>query len=315
MRKPAPARLLIAAAVVTVWTGAANAQERSLNRVADGDFEAGAVALSLPAVAQFPLFSGGWASRGARLPQAVAADPFEGVASLRLATTPDDPLQLLQDIPLNSSAYGLRFAFFIESGVQTVRLLNDWNRGAPAAGTPAFEARLSAGAIVFTTPAGSWRLPLDITPGEWHALSIIADPRSGNQNVRLDGQPLIALPGISTRRPSTLILGGGADDSGTFRYDAVELISLADLELSTIRATVARLDIPARDDVLDRLAAAGAALQRGSQTLALPELGVARNMLGASALATENLRVAIAELIELLEASNEKVERDRTAQF
>jgi hypothetical protein len=313
MRKSAPARLLIAAAMVLLWAGTAHAQEPGLNRVADGDFEAGSVALSLPAVAQFPMFSGGWASRGARLPQAIDSGSFEGTSSLRLVTTLDDPVQLLQDVPLNSAAYGLRFAFLIESGVQTVRLVDDWDRSAPSSGTPAFAARLSAGAIVFTTPAGSWHLAVNIERGEWHALSVIADPRSGNQTVGLDGKPLVTLPGLSVHRPFTLILGGGADDSGTFRYDAVELISLVDLELSTIRATVAHLDITARDDVLDRLAAAGTALQRGSPALALPELAVARSVLEASAPATENLRGALTELIELLEASSDRSGPDLAA--
>jgi hypothetical protein len=314
MRKPITTRAVAACLAALLWTATAAAQESDLNRVADGDFEVG-VSLSLPAAAQFPMFSGGWASRGALLPETARDRPFEGEASLRLRTTPEAPSQVLQDIPIDSPAYGLRFAFMVEEGRQTVRLLSTWDRGAPAGGTAAFEARLSASAIVFTTPAGSWRIDTELAPGTWHALSVIADPRSGGQNVRLDGQPLINLPGVARRRPSTIILAGGAGDEGVFRYDAVELISLVDLELNTIRDAVARIDSPARAAILDRLAAAGMALRRGSEPLALPELAVARNMLGSSELAAENLRLALAELIELIEAGDGRAERRRDSPF
>jgi len=99
------------------------------------------------------------------------------------------------------------------------------------------------------------------------------------------------------------VLGGSGADAGVFRYDAIEVMSLVDLELSSIRAAMAVLEIAAQPAILDRLSAARAALDRGSTALALPELGVARNMLGTTALATENLRRALAELIELIEAS------------
>jgi hypothetical protein len=315
MRKSPQSIGLLAALGVLLVASHALAQQEDVNRVADGDFENGFVSLSLPASAHFPMFSGGWASRGGRAPEVVNGDAYEGALSLRLVSRPTDPLQIIQDLPVNSSSYGMRFAFLIEDGDQTIRLLDGWDRGSPASGTPAFEARISSAGIDFATPAGSWRVTTPIAPLEWHALSVIADPRTGTHSVRLDGVPLMALPGVSTRRPSTIIFGGVAGASGTFRYDAVEVMSLVDLELATIRDGVARLDIPTRDAVLDRLAAAGAALTRGSETLALPELGVARNMLGTSALATENLRRALADLIELIEASSENAQRRRAAQF
>jgi len=249
------------------------------------DFEDGFVGLSLPAAPQFPIFSGGWASRGARVPGAVAQAAFEGRLSMRIASRPADPLQLIQDLPVNSPAYGMRVVFLIEQGSQTVRLLNAWDRGEPDSGIPAFAAGISTSGISFTTPAGSWRVDADISALEWHAMSVIADPRSGTQNVRLDGLPLIELPGVSERSPSTIVLGGSGADAGV------------------IRAAVAVLEIAAQPAILDRLSAARAALDRGSTALALPELGVARNMLGTTALATENLRRALAELIELIEAS------------
>ena len=296
-----------------LWASYGVAQEHSLNRVADGDFESGFVSLSLPAAPQFPMFSGGWASRGRRVPDLVQEEAFEGLVSMRIDTRPADPLQIIQDLPVNSPAYGMRFAFFIERGSQTVRLLDAWDHRLPGSGTPAFEARISATGIRFTTPAGSWQFDGDIAPRQWHTLSVIADPRTDTQSVRLDGVPAISLPGVSLRRPSTIVLGGSATDTGTFRYDAIEVLSLVDLELSMIRDAVATLDIPASAAIGDRLAAAAAALDRGSSVLALPELGVARNMLGSTALATENLRLAITELIRLMEASSERSEQRRRA--
>ena len=295
------------AAFVLLGSSHAAAQERSLNRVADGDFESGFIGLNLAAVDQFPMFSGGWASRGRRVPDLVQEETFEGLVSMLIDTRPGDPLQVIQDLPVNSPAYGMRFAFFIERGSQTVRLLNAWDHRQPDSGTPAFEVRISARGILFTTPAGSWRFDGDIAPRQWHTLSVIADPRTDTQSVRLDGVALLSLPGVALRRPSTIVLGGSATDTGTFRYDAIEVLSLVDLELSMIRDAVATLDIPARAAIGDRLAAAAAALDRGSSVLALPELGVARNMLGSTARATENLRRAITELIELMEASSDRL--------
>jgi hypothetical protein len=260
------------------------------------------------------MFSGGWASRGEGLPQSIEGNAFEGRRAIRIVTGPDEPLQLLQDVPLNSTAYVLHVAFLLEEGTQTVRLLHDWHRGDPGGGTPAFAARITSLGITFTTPSGRWQLATAIAPSNWHALSVVADPRTGVQNVRLDGRPLIALPGVPAQPPSTIILGGTSDEAGTFRYDALELVSLIDFELATIRDTTVRLELPAGGAILDRLDAARAALERGSEALALPELGVARNILGAAG-AGDDLRLALADLIELIEVSAEPREELPAAQF
>jgi hypothetical protein len=196
----------------------------------------------------------------------------------------------------------MRFAFLIENGQQTVRLLEGWNRADPSSGTPTFEARISSGGIEFVTAAGRWRTAVVIEPDRWHTLTVIADPRVGTHDIRLDGTALISLPRSNALRPSTFIAGGTS--ASTFRYDAIEVMSLVDLELAAIRDNVARLDVPVGAAVLDRLAAAGLALARGSTALAVPELGVARNMLGNSALATEDLRRALTDLMDLIEVSS-----------
>ncbi len=305
MRKPAIRSLSVAAVGLALLASSAAAQQNGVNHVSDGGFESGMVSLSLPATTRFPVFSGGWASRGRRSPEIQATGSFAGVRSLRLETRPEDPIALIQDLPLDGAAYGLRFAFFIESGSQTVRLLGDWDRGSPADGTPAFEARLSTAGIHLATPGGTWRVETEISPLEWHSLDVVADPRRGTQDVRIDGRPVVSLPGVPFVRRSTLVIGGGAADDGVFRYDAIVVTSLVDLELAAITDAVAAVDIPFREAVLRRLAAARAALDRGSPTLALPELGVARNMLGlgTSGSVTQSARQAISDLMALIEAT------------
>jgi hypothetical protein len=316
MRKPLAPLVLTAACWGLLVPGSASAQQDRLNRVADGGFEGTGVSLSLPATTPFPMFSGGWASRGDGLPEVVENRSFRGAAALRLRTAPERPLQVLQDVPLTGPAFGMRFAFLIEGGEQTLRLLERWDRNAPSAGTPAFEARISAGGITFTTPAGTWRAEVAIGPDRWHALSVIADPRSGAQTVRLDGVALITLPGMPSRTPSTLILAGGDADAGSFVYDDIEVLSLVDLELATIRAAVGLLELATRDELLDRFAVAAVALERGSEALALPELRAARRLLAAREPATENLAQAVDELIDLVEASRDPAAaRERSFPF
>ena len=111
------------------------------------------------------------------------------------------------------------------------------------------------------------------------------------------------------------MIGGDIGDSGSFRYDAIEVLSLVDLEMTTIRDSVTMLVHPARTAVLERLGAARAALDRGAPTLALPELGIARSLLGATSLGTEDVRRAIGELIELIEISGGPGEDREMAQY
>ena len=315
MRKPRKKLGILAGVFVLIGAGSVLAQERGLNRVVDGDFENGVVSLSLPAVSRFPVFSGGWASRGQRVPDIVEGRAFAGTRSVRLASRPQDTLQLIQDLPFNSPAFGLRFAFLIEDGSQRVRLLGGWDRGEADDVAAVFEARLSTSGIGFTTAAGTWQINGDIAPYEWHTLTVIADPRRGTHNIWLDGRSVMSLPGVSGERPSTILIGGDVADSGSFRYDAVEVLSLVDLELATIRDSVAALDHSSRTALLARIGAAASALDRGAPTLALPELGVSRNMLGTTNLAHESLRSAIAELIELIEISGAPGEDREIAQY
>ena len=306
MRKPGNLMPVVAALVVVSWGSTAQAQERPLNRVADGDFESGFLSLQLPATAPLPMFWGGWASHGSRAPLVLDGDSFDGGRSLRVVAAPSDPVQVMQDLPLNGHGYEMRLAFLIEEGVQTVRLLHRGDDGQPDGTLPAFEATLSTEAIRFATPDGSWRIDMPVTAGRWHTLSVFADPRTGAQSVRLDGAPLIALPGVAARRPSTLMMGGVAGGRGIFRYDAVEVVSLIDRELNLIRGAALQLDAPLRDEVLGRISAATMALERGSELLALPELGIARRLLRGESAERAALGAALDDLIELVESDGEE---------
>ena len=261
----------------------AAAQEAQLNRVADGGFESGFVSLSLPAGARLPMFSGGWASRGSRTPEIIERPGgYQGARALRVASRPDDPLLLLQDLPFNGAGFGLRLAFRVEEGSQTIRLLTDWDRHDPAGGQIAFAVTIHPASLTFATPGGQWEIPADLAAGNWHTLSVLADPRSGVQSIDLDGRQVLALPGVPAQRPATLLLGGADRQSGSFLYDAVEVVSLVDLEIGLLREAGVRLDPGARGALLGRLDAVVMALDRGAPALALPELDAARTLLGWS---------------------------------
>ena len=311
MRKPA--NLLRAGVVfaVAAWGGVATAQEapeRPLNRVADGNFESGFVSLRLPPDAPLPMFWGGWVSRGRRVPLMPANDSFDDGRSLRIVATASDPVQVMQDLPVNGRGYGARFAFLIEEGEQSVRLLQRGGDGRLDTARPAFEATISTERMRFTTPDGSWEIVVPVTPGAWHVLSVVADPRTGAQSVRLDGAPLIALPGVAPGRATTLMLGGVAGERGVFRYDAIEIVSLTDLEMMIAREAADRLDEPLRATIRARLSAAATALERGSHVLALPELTVARGLLRGSAPELVNAGRVLDDLIDLVEADETRFE-------
>jgi hypothetical protein len=306
MRKPVIGTSTLAVAAVVVAVTTATAQERVRNRVAGGDFESAGVSLVLPAAAGFPVFSGGWASRGTRTLEIVGDNPFAGVGALRIETRPNDSVEVIQDLPLADAGYALHFAFLIEDGSQTVRLLSDWDRQTPSSGVPAFEARISTSGIRFATPAGVWRWSAPISPREWHSLSVIADPRLGTQNVRFDGAVTMSMPGVPFLRRSTLVLAGSPEDAGAFRYDAFTMVTLADLELAAITDAAAAWADPARTAFLARVAAARAALERGSGALALAELDMAQGLLTPSRARTADLYRALSELIALIEANTRR---------
>jgi hypothetical protein len=261
----------------------AAAQEATLNRVADGGFESGFVSLSLPAGARLPMFSGGWASRGSRTPEIIGLPGgYQGARAVRVASRADDPLLLFQDLPFNGPGFGLRVAFRVEEGSQTIRLLTDWGRRDPAGSQIAFAVTIHPASLTFTTPGGRWEIPADLAAANWHTLSVLADPRSGVQSIDLDGRQVLALPGVPAQRPATLLLGGIDRQSGSFLYDAVEVVSLVDLEIGVLQEATVRLDLGDRSALLGRLDAVVMALDRGAPALALPELDAARKLLGWS---------------------------------
>ncbi len=304
MRKPLLLSPVVLMAATLGFAAAVSAQERVANRAADGGFEGAGVSLALPPEAMFPIFSGGWASRGARPAEVVADTPFAGSRSLRIETRPGDPSQVVQDLPLTGAAYAIHFAFLLESGSQTVRLLGDWDRMDPANGLAAFEARIAPDGIRFLTPTGVWWWDAAIRADEWHTLSVVADPRIGAQSVRFDGAPILSIPGAAYLRRSTLSLAAGAADHGVFRYDAVTVVDLTDAELAAIVSAAEAWDGPSTGVVNERIAAARAALRQGSAALALPELGIARNLLPDSEPEAADLRGAISELMALIEANS-----------
>lgn len=306
--------IVVAAALLSA--AALASQQNSPSRVVDGGFETGFISLNLPSVELFPMVAGGWASRGDDVPQIVddATLAFQGTRSIRLSSNPQATAHLIQDLPLTTAGFGLQFAFWIESGSQSLQIVSGWNRRVPVGERIALAVVMSATGLEIATLEGVWQLDRLLAPNAWHTLTIIADPRTGAHSVSLDGTNVLSLPGSPPVGPVTLILGdAGTPGVSIFRYDAVELVALADVELAAVRAAVeGSFDEPSRTRILRRLDTAQVALGRGATYLAMPELNVAARLAeGAPRLGAGDLDVmaelevvrALQDLIALIGAS------------
>ncbi|MFQ5743346.1 MAG: hypothetical protein ACE5HV_07130 [Acidobacteriota bacterium] len=272
---------LLAVFLAAGWLFAREADP--LNRVADGDFEAGFVSLSLPAVDHFPLVINGWATRGTPVPEIIndSNQAFEGSHALRLRSHPREPVHLLQDLPLSTTSYRLELAFYPEAGRQAVKLLSGWDREVPGSEQFAIGIFLSADGWQVITPAGRWSLDQPISTDRWHSLEVVSDARTDVQTVALDGHLAVSLPGLPVAPPTTLLIGdSGRGGESSYRYDSLRLVQLAEEELFEVRLEASSVlsDDPLRW-MTTRLEAAAAALDRGAPTLALPELRAARRLL------------------------------------
>ena len=280
--------------LATLGTGAiafalsADNEPRSVIR--DGGFESGAVSLSLPWVDPFPLVVGGWGARGTRTP-AMLTKPglvFAGERAVRVVSRPARPVTLLQDVPLGTRGFVLRLALFRESGTQALRLLSHWERAGLAEATTDLDIRFTADELRISSSAGTFSVEAPLSSRRWVLLEFVADPRSGLVSVSIDDRRVAAVPGVPATAPRTLMIGGVDGLAGRYRYDAVSLLRLADVELAALRrAAVATFDTPELPHLMKRLDTAAIALSRPAPDLAVPELRVARRILEAAGRAAQ----------------------------
>lgn len=298
------------ALLLVIGAGAAAVpfEELVVDRVVDGSFESGVVSLTLPVDAELPLFASGWATRGTPVPAVVEdTSAWHGTRALDLRGGTTGPVHVVQDLPVATRGTSLRLAFLPVRGTQVLRLLTSWDRGSTAEAEAALELGLGPDGIDVRTPAGSWRLDAPLGDALWHRLEVVADPRSGLQTLTLDEATTLSVPGIATATPRTLLLEAPAGPPSHFRWDALGLAPLPDLELQLLRSQAMRnLDADAARWLLPRLDGAATALSRGQGALAVPELRAAHRQLGGNDDgAARELRGVLERLLELL-----AVERD-----
>lgn len=274
------------------------------NVVAHGGFEATAVNLRLPAVSPFPLVAGGWGGRGGEQGDITTVrDSASGGRALELTSAPDDPVHVLQDLPLAARSFVLELSVRRIRGRQSLRLTSSWDRLDPEATSDGLTLQLSARGLRVRTPEGVWPVEGSLADGDWVRVRLLADARRDVVEVWLDDRLAATLPGLPDA-PRTLILGGSAPRSDSrFRYDDVTLFRLAELELAALRRETLRL-VPDRDRpwVTERLDAAAAALERGDSTLAAPEIRAAIRLLERAGSGQDApLRRLVADALRLAE--------------
>jgi hypothetical protein len=133
-------------------------------------------------------------------------------------------------------------------------------------------------------------------------MAVQADARRDQTLIRVDGAVVGILPGVPKRSPRTVIVGGDRGRSASlFRYDAIELKRLSEVELARLEDRLLR-DAPAElQAIVARLDIAAEAIAMGAGYLAVPELRAAGRLLDSGS-SQPGTRDAVAELIALLEA-------------
>lgn len=304
------ATLTVAVLLTAPLVAALSADNVPVDRVADGDFEDGAVSLRMPALGPFPLIAGGWGARGATEAALLVADAG-GDHAAEVESRPTAPVHLIQDVPVATRSFRLRLEIMRLRGRQTLKLVSGWDRLDPATVAPELAIRLGANSLRVDTSTDSWRVERGLSRRRWVELELVSDTRNGLLEVYIDGTLVAGLPGLPRTAPQTLILGPGAEDGPSrYRYDSVSLVRTAEVELASLRRLALRAAPAAMlPHVGARLDAAAAALTRGADTLAVPELRAAGRLL-ERATATSDPEVAsrrrdliagLAALVDLLQ--------------
>jgi len=302
---------LVAVAMLVPAVGllAQEARPEPADLVAHGDFETAAANLRLPEVSPFPLVAGGWGARGADPGQlTIVSDAAVGLRAVQLVSRPASPTHLIQDVPLGSGSFVLEFRAQRLRGRQSVRILGAWNRMEPET-SDGLQLVLGAGGLRVRSDDGAWGIDWPETAGAWITLRLVADQRTDQLRIWIDDELHATVPG-RIERPRTLVFGGHAGTTSRFRYDGIHLFRLAELELTELYDLVERV-VPAdeRRWVNDRLDAASAALTRGADEIARPEIRAALRLIErarierAAGAAAGQLRRSVQALAELLEAS------------
>lgn len=261
------------------------ADSEPANVVAHGSFATTAVNLRLPAVSPFPLVAGGWGGRGGTADDITTVrDEGRDQRVLQVTSSPDDPVHVLQDVPLATRSFVLELSVRRIRGRQALILANDWDRMDPGTASDGLTLQLGASGLRVRTPQGVWPVEGSLADGRWVRIRLVADARRELVEVWLDDRLAATLPGLP-RPPRTLILGGNAARADSrFRYDDVTLFRLAEIELAQLRRDALRL-LPEQDLpwVTERLDGAATALGRGDSTLAAPEIRAATRLLERAA--------------------------------
>ena len=267
--------------VAPVIAATLSADNEPQNVVIDGDFERNGLSLTIDDGGPLPLMVGGWASRALDT-SALRYGPRAGGSDnrwLQLSTPRGTPTNIVQDVALATRSYRLEARVQPLRGRQSIRLVSDWDRREPVSATPELELVVEDDRLVARTPAAVVEARMATPPGDWIAISAVADTRDDLVRVYVDGLLVATVPGLGARPPRTLVIGGDGAARSRFRYDDVVLLRLAEIEIAEIRRlalrAVAEPDLAA---VTGRLDSTVRALARSGTVFAGPELRAAARL-------------------------------------
>lgn len=200
---------------------------RAAELISDGGFEAGSISY---ADAPLPVCSTQWCAATGNMPVDFVNSPVHGgQKALRLDTSTSVRGRFVyQDIAQAGSCFTLNFSVYRESGINSVALEANWDRGATGSSTNVSGVAFNDGAVTLAGWDAIATVNTPLTPGTWHNVIIETNGEKGTQALTIDGALVATISrgtNVDYAAPTTLLMGdtSGSANHGNYLYDDVSI--------------------------------------------------------------------------------------------